>query len=219
MGFTDRPIVTAGLGIAFALILLAVLSSPTLLGNVSNSPGSSGPIFGPASANLVASSSSETPLASSTATFTATQAETHSGAQSAGNSTVSSGTGYPYSSSSATGTGTATAYENLTTMQNSTTTISTVSSASNQSVTTETPPNTGAITTETTITQGGTMLTTVPSNGATQAGMALVNRYSSAFSTKSLLGSLGVLSALSLAIALGSMFYVRRKINSDQEEK
>ena len=187
MGLADRPIVTAGLGIAFALILLVVLSSPALLGGMSNAPASS-PID-----YEVPAVNSGTTVVSTTLTMATTVQYPSVSSLSTNNSQTNA------SNSSSTPTASSTAYYNAST--------TTVESSTTANLTLVAPQEI------TTITQVSTI--TYVTNNQSYGPLGLFSR--SVVSGKGLLFSVALLSVVALAMGTGGMFYVRRRVDSDSD--
>lgn len=187
MGLADRPIVTAGLGIVFALLLLVVLSSPALLGGMSNAPASS-PID-----YEVPAPNSGTTVVSTTLMMATTVQYSSVSSLSTNNSQTNA------SNSSSTPTASSTAYYNAST--------TTIESSTTANLTVVAPQEI------TTITQVSTI--TYVTNNQSFAPLGLFSR--SVVSSKGLLFSVALLSVAALAMGTGGMFYVRRRVDSDSD--
>ncbi len=191
MGLADRPIVTAGLGIVFALLLLVILSSPALLGGMSNAPASS-----PIDYEVPATNSGTTVITSTTVVSTTlTMATT---AQYSSLSSVSTNNSQTNASnSSSTPTASSTSYYNAST--------TTIESSTTANLTEVAPQEL------TTITQVSTI--TYVTNNQSYGPLGIYSR--SVVSSKGLLFSVALLSVVALAMGTGGMFYVRRRVDSD----
>ncbi|MCL4519355.1 MAG: hypothetical protein M1587_09175 [Thaumarchaeota archaeon] len=188
----DRPIVTAGLGIVFALLLLVILSSPVLLGGMSNAPASSpADNLGVTSFNSGTTVITSTTVVSTTLTMATTVQYSSLSSVSTNNSQTNA------SNSSSTPTASSTVYYNAST--------TTVESSTTANLTVVAPQEL------TTITQVSTI--TYVTNSQSFAPLGLFSR--SIVSSKGLLFYVSLLSVAALAIGLGGMFYVRRRVDSD----
>ncbi|MGI0091316.1 MAG: hypothetical protein ACREBS_06365 [Nitrososphaerales archaeon] len=183
MEFPDRPIATAGLGIACALILLVILSWPVLLG------------FG-------------TPILNSAKTPSYTPQSSTVEYATNGMSSVSS---------------TATA-ATTTPSQVGGSTVSSASVLSSSASVTQAPTATFSSTTNPK--QSSPMTATITASSATETiqSTAQANAQDLFAFPSSIAGhangfTLAVLSIASLGIALGSMFFVYRKVNSENSEE
>ncbi|MDG6994344.1 MAG: hypothetical protein JRN52_00355 [Nitrososphaerota archaeon] len=193
MKFPDRPIVSAALGIVFALALLVVLSSPALL--VSNLPAKatvpSGASQSSQTTPLYAVQSTQTPASTiESSTATRTEVSTVTMSTSANTLTTPSSSSV---SSAAVNASTVTSVQSLTTVGASTVTFS---STQPSPTSTGVPPE---------VTYGSDHTT------FGRASLFLVV----ASDTPTLL----VLTSASAVVALGAMLFVRRRERTSDEER
>ncbi|MGA2874307.1 MAG: hypothetical protein ABSE82_02100 [Nitrososphaerales archaeon] len=185
--FPDKPIATAGLGVVCALVLLAVLSWPTLVGSTT-------------SQNLNAGASS-TVANTSTVTYAALPSATIQTRSSQSVSETANEVSVVTASKAGTGNSSNGAFS-----------VSISSSSSVASTVAETTLATSITSSSLTIQAG----TTVESSATQPDLISSLSVSESSSNHYSIFSTLVVLSIVSLAIALSSMFFVRRSVNSEE---
>ncbi|MDG6904526.1 MAG: hypothetical protein JRN20_01930 [Nitrososphaerota archaeon] len=173
MRFPDKPAATAGLGLACALVLLTVLSWPTLVG----SQNATNLVSSPSSA--AASSTMSQIATQETLTLTSTVAETTNS-----NSAYTLNSGFPLV---ANGSGT-----------NSTANLSPLSTSSTVSSVTQ---------------AGTTIVSEISTNPSSQNMFSGLSAATSGLPTGYWI--FAILAVISLAIAVSSTFFVRKRVNPE----
>lgn len=203
MNFPDRPIVTAGLGIACALVLLAILSYPAMV-NAPSSTIAQVDTTGEPSGQYLSNTASASMSITSTITVASTVASTTTESAS-GNALPQSSSALPASSST-------------TLAESSITTVAQTTVTETASATTQAPPaaatNTGGNTTS--FVAGNESGITSVESSVTQPALS-VNTGTSAKTGVNYLGTIAELSIASLVIALATMFFVSRRVSSRED--
>ena len=198
MKFPDRPIATAGIGVACALALLVLLSWPALLGATNSANYVTSGVPAPNSSTTVYQTASSSSQIVSSATALETTVSTIAAGSNIDNMS------YGSAPSSAT-------IESATTTASPSTVLNVGGTTLPTTITT--------IATTTVVNQGGTTATTLEPGSSAQPVFALNYGASSAGSSHySAFFTLAVISIASLIIAAGSMLFVSRRVNSGKTE-
>ena len=201
MKFPDRPIATAGIGVACALALLVLLSWPALLGATNSANYVTSGVPAPNSSTTVYQTASSSSQIVSSATALETTVSTIAAGSNIDNMS------YGSAPSSAT-------IESATTTASPSTVLNVGGTTLPTTITT--------IATTTVVNQGGTTATTLEPGSSAQPvfafNYACCVASSSGSSHYSAFVTLAVISIASLIIAAGSMLFVSRRVNSGKTE-